>query len=227
MKTRLTLLLILVVLSPILLMAHNDTCKVLLPQISGTYIGECLNGLAHGKGTAKGIDSYEGSFLNGLPNGKGKYTYQNGNVFAGYWLNGLKNGQGKFTYFIQNKKYVQEGYWKDDNYIGLRDSDDFYRIKNRVGTENFEIKKVNDKPLKINITFFAAMTRYVPSDLNISTSTGQVSRENLSFSIYNFQIPNLCEITYTIKTAGGDKICKISFDILKPGNYEVRISNIE
>ena len=227
MKTRLKVLFILIVLSRTLLMAQNDSCKVLVKEIAGTYNGDCLNGLANGKGLSKGKDTYVGNFVNGFPDGKGKYTYENGNVFTGYWSNGLKNGQGKFVYFIEGKKYVQEGYWTDDNYIGLSNQNDFYRITNRSGTEDFEIKKVNDNQVKIKISFYAAMTKYVPTNLNITTSTGQLSQENKSFSIYNYLTPDLCEISYIIKTIGADKICKISFEILKLGDYEVVISNIE
>ena len=227
MKTKLKVFFIFIVLCRSLLMAQIDSCRVLVKDIAGNYKGDCLNGLANGKGAAIGKDTYVGNFVNGFPDGKGKYKYYNGNVFTGYWSKGLKNGQGKFIYFIEDKKYVQEGYWKDDNYIGISNPDDFYKITNRLGTEDFEIKKVNDNQAKLKISFYAAMTKYVPDNLKISTSTGQLSQENLNFSIYNYIIPTLCEISYTIKTSRDIKTCNISFEILKFGDYEVVISNIE
>jgi len=47
----------------------QDDCKVLIPEISGQYVGKCKKGLAHGKGLAIGIDRYEGSFKKGYPEG--------------------------------------------------------------------------------------------------------------------------------------------------------------
>ena len=52
----------------------EESCKVLISEISEKYEGDCKNGLAHGTGVAKGIDLYEGRFKKGIPNGKGKYT---------------------------------------------------------------------------------------------------------------------------------------------------------
>jgi hypothetical protein len=227
MKTKLTVFFILIVLCRSLLIAQTDSCKVLVKDLAGTYRGECLNGLANGKGTAKGKDTYVGNFVSGFPEGKGKYTYENGNVFTGFWSKGLKNGEGKFIYFIENKKYVQEGFWKNDDYIGLSNPDDYYRIINRSGTENFEIKKVNDNQVKIKISFSSAMLKYIPDNLQVKTSRGQVSQENKSFSIYNYIIPNQIDISYTIKTSAGIKVSRISFEILKLGDYEIEISNIE
>jgi hypothetical protein len=33
-------------------------CKVISPDISGSYTGDCKHGLAHGKGIAQGKDRY-------------------------------------------------------------------------------------------------------------------------------------------------------------------------
>jgi len=43
----------------------------MVPALQGTYDGGCKNGMAQGKGTARGTDTYMGFFKNGLPNGKG------------------------------------------------------------------------------------------------------------------------------------------------------------
>jgi len=40
-------------------------CRVNDPDISGSYSGECVVGVAHGKGIAKGRDEYNGAFKNG------------------------------------------------------------------------------------------------------------------------------------------------------------------
>ena len=85
------------------------SCKVLIKEISDSYKGDCIDGLADGNGEAKGIDIYKGKFKEGLPEGKGKYTYQNGNVFTGNFKKGLKHGEGKFDYSIAGKSYTQKG----------------------------------------------------------------------------------------------------------------------
>ena len=53
--------------------AQQSECKVKMASISGSYTGDCKKGLAHGKGNARGIDSYEGQFSKDCLKGKG-YT---------------------------------------------------------------------------------------------------------------------------------------------------------
>jgi len=204
---------------------QNDSCKVLIGDISGTYNGACKDGFAHGKGIAKGKDTYDGTFRNGLPDGKGKYVYDNGNIFTGYWSKGLKNGQGKFVYYLGGKEYVQKGYWKDGNYVGITNPDEFYRTTIQAGVDNFSIKKVDDKESKIKITFIQSLLREVPLKLSIHTSSGELSQVNKDFIIYNYATPNSCDISFIIMVNASTKVCHFSFDILKPGNYEVIITN--
>ena len=72
------LLLIIVLLSGSLIYAQQGNCRVLLPAISGEYSGGCKNGRAHGKGKARGTDTYEGRFIKGLPSGNATYTWGDG-----------------------------------------------------------------------------------------------------------------------------------------------------
>ena len=73
--------------------AQQKECKVTVPALSGTYSGGCRNGLAHGKGTAQGIDFYEGQFSKGVPSGKGLYRWKDG-LYEGEWVNGLRRRKG-------------------------------------------------------------------------------------------------------------------------------------
>jgi len=59
----------------------------------------------------------------------------------------------------------------------------------------------------------------------VLTSTGQLQQELRDFSIYHFTLPNHVSVRYTIMTAGGPKVCALSFMIMQPGKYEVVISN--
>lgn len=100
------------------LSAQNSECKVLIPEISGTYAGDCKNGLAHGNGTATGIDRYEGQFNKGLPHGRGTYAWTNGPVYRGEWSKGLQNGEGEIIYFTAGGDSTVKGFWKGGAYIG-------------------------------------------------------------------------------------------------------------
>jgi hypothetical protein len=57
---------------------QTGDCRVAKASISGSYTGDCKNGLAHGKGIAQGIDRYEGEFTKGLPSGTGIYRWADG-----------------------------------------------------------------------------------------------------------------------------------------------------
>lgn len=72
----------------------QSNCKVLDSDIAGSYTGGCKDGLAHGKGTAKGKDSYEGEFIAGWPHGKGTYKWSGGNNYTGDWQQGQHHGTG-------------------------------------------------------------------------------------------------------------------------------------
>lgn len=72
----------------------QSNCKVLDSDIAGSYTGGCKDGLAHGKGSAKGKDSYEGEFIAGWPHGKGTYKWASGNSYTGDWQQGQPHGTG-------------------------------------------------------------------------------------------------------------------------------------
>jgi hypothetical protein len=74
----------------------TSTCKVLDPDIVGTYEGECRNGLANGLGIAKGRDEYRGRFMNGIQHGKGIYIWGEGSEWAGDIYDG-ENVKGERT----------------------------------------------------------------------------------------------------------------------------------
>ncbi|MDP2422803.1 MAG: hypothetical protein U1C46_01570 [Bacteroidales bacterium] len=204
---------------------QDSLCKVLLREISDSFKGDCKNGLAHGKGTAKGEDTYVGIFKNGLPEGKGKYTYKNGNIFSGYWSNGLKNGKGEFIYFVNGKANIQKGYWENGEYVGTSNPDEFYRVTGLTGIEYYSIKKVEGDEKQIKISFIGAMAKYVPQGLEITISSGQLNQEIKNFFIHHYTCPMNCSVNFTIVTSGVIRQCNLIFDILKPGKYEVLISN--
>jgi len=208
-----------------LLAQQPDSCKVLLSEISGEYAGNCKNGLADGKGIAKGVDTYKGMFKNGLPDGKGDYTYKNGNSFSGNFSHGLKHGLGKFTYYVGGKENVQKGYWSNGEYAGVSKPDENYRVTNISGIEHYSIKKMEGYENQITVSFEAVMLRNVPEDLEMTISSGEFIQENKNFSAYHYSLPVSCSISFIIRTAMSIRQCNFNFDILKPGKYIVLITN--
>ncbi|MDA3779115.1 MAG: hypothetical protein PF487_02600, partial [Bacteroidales bacterium] len=102
-------------INPIISQENIDKCKVLDKNINEYYEGECKKGLAHGKGIAKGIDTYNGKLKKGLPHGYGKYVWKNGSYYEGKWRKGKRNGKGKMYNSLTKKE--TKGIWKKDVFI--------------------------------------------------------------------------------------------------------------
>lgn len=89
-------------------------CKVNDPDIAREYRGECRNGLAHGKGRAKGRDVYVGEFKDGNTHGQGLYTWASGGSYDGTWVEGTRT-QGKY----KDSDGSYEGDFKDREWHGF------------------------------------------------------------------------------------------------------------
>ena len=70
-------------------------CKILSKYFAYGYRGECKNGLASGKGEAKGKYWYIGEFKEGLPNGKGVIKYDANGIYISRFSSKLS---GKIQY---------------------------------------------------------------------------------------------------------------------------------
>ncbi|NOU61250.1 hypothetical protein [Marinifilum caeruleilacunae] len=208
--------------------AQNNQCSVLLKSISGSYTGDCKNGLANGKGKSVGQDTYIGMFKDGLPHGKGKYLYRNGNTFQGYWKNGEKNGKGKYKYSLNGEKHTLSGYWKQNEYAGSTNPDIFYRISSSTGIMNYKVERMEAlNPYDKDITFSirSSFSNFVPSDLRIEKSSGKLTKSGKKFIISNYSCPLRCEISYTIKLANTRKQCRFIIDILEDNKCSVVLSH--
>lgn len=224
-NTAFTLILLVFTLS---ITAQTDSCKVLLKKISGEYTGKCLNGLANGKGKSTGEDTYTGTFKDGLPDGKGNYLYKNGDLFQGYWKNGKKDGKGKFEYTLNGKKQTLTGYWKDDEYAGVTEPDAAYRVTCASGIMDYKVEKkqsANAQENQVTFSIKSAFTDFLPTDLRIEKSTGQLLQNGKKFSITQYFCPLHCELSYTILTMQTRKQCRFILDVLKEGAYTVTLSN--
>ena len=94
----------------VMLPAEAQQCRVIDPELQGTYTGGCVNGLAEGEGVARGTAAYEGGFLQGKKHGKGVKTWANGDRYEGEFAEDRRNGFGVYTW--------GRGRWQGERYEG-------------------------------------------------------------------------------------------------------------
>lgn len=116
------LIFVLLLVLPLVAKSQTDKCQLLDPELQDTYVGACLNGLAHGQGIATGINGawYHGNFVNGEKSGYGVKLYANGDGYAGDWLNDMRHGQGRYEYGDQSpwRGDIYQGQWQQDQRHG-------------------------------------------------------------------------------------------------------------
>ena len=93
-------------------------CKVLDAELQDVYDGDCVNGLAHGQGVARGPDGafYQGGFIEGAKSGYGVKLYANGDAYAGNWMSDYRDGHGVY-------EYGERSPWRGDKYVGMWQQD--------------------------------------------------------------------------------------------------------
>ncbi len=143
---------ILIYFSLFLLAASVDAqeCIVNVDSLKGEYSGDCSKGKAHGKGAAKGADTYTGDFKNGYPDGKGKYIWKNGNWYDGSWKKGLFDGEGALYKISADSVIITKGFWQKGKYIGKYESP--YKVNSQSNAvTGVDIKKNNNELHDITI----------------------------------------------------------------------------
>jgi hypothetical protein len=217
------LFLIIILIAGINAYAQESNCRVLYPEISGTYSGGCKKGLAHGKGIAQGIDRYEGHFSKGNPNGIGTYTKADGTYYEGQWKRGVKEGKGKMVY----KDSIVEGYWKDDKYIGEKLIPP-YSIKSSMSVARSSIKKTSGTMDEVRIRFLqAGGDNGGISGLSIVPSSGDQFRMGAVYGIQNILYPVNVNIRYRTWNLMHTTQFNVMFEFVinEPGTWDVAISN--
>lgn len=203
----------------------ND-CKVLMTQISGTYAGDCKNGLAHGKGIATGTDRYEGSFSKGLPNGNGIYEYDGGPVYKGEWSKGIKQGKGEMIYHTVRGDSVVKGFWRADNYIGTENIPPYDIIrKDNLLSVNIN-KEGTDNVIVIRYMMKGQINSKVQG-LSMVYSSGSTFKTGTYEGLQDVRFPLELKITYRTN----NPISRSSFDVVfectinEPGKWEITLNN--
>lgn len=73
-------------------------CRVMDPELQDTYTGACVDGLAHGQGTAKGTARYVGAFVAGRKHGNGVKEWPNGDRYEGQFADDMRRGYGVYVW---------------------------------------------------------------------------------------------------------------------------------
>ena len=202
--------------------SQDSGCKVTMPSISGKYTGDCRKGLAHGQGTAQGIDSYSGGFRNGLPDGNGTYTWSNGAVFTGHWSGGMKDGTGKMI--TPDSAYT--GIWKEDKYMG-KQLIQAYKVDRSYNITKTSFFKSKNTQNVIRIRFFqGAVEQGGLQSADIAFNSGEQYRDGPVYGINNPVFPIDIRIKFTATTSLGQSQFDgyLDFTINEPGAWDVRIS---
>lgn len=204
----------------------QETCRVLKPEISGTYTGKCKKGMADGKGVSLGTDKYDGQFKEGLPWGKGTYTWANGDVYEGEWVKGLRSGEGDFTYKKDDKDTTITGLWEDDKYLGPKPKEP--EVLTKTSIDRYNIYKQGDIKDRVLIEFIQNGTRNVGIS-NLLSSSDSGTETNLGYLVGydNIIFPVTIKLSYTtFNKLGTQQIRAIfEFKIYERGDWRVEIHN--
>ena len=211
--------------------AQNTPCKVLKKGIQQEYIGKCKNGLANGKGIAKGKYIYEGKFKKGLPEGKGKLTFSEGNYYDGQWKNGLMDGRGAHYFKVNGVDSVRVGYWEKGKYIGKILIPD-YVVKWNRGVDRYNFNLLNENITSATNKIFIKFKQnggdnVTISNLSIVGDSGNRIGTSNQEGYENVTFPFTCKLNYDtankLKTSTNSII--FTFVINKPGEWEVILNN--
>jgi hypothetical protein len=201
-------------------------CKVLVPEISGTYSGDCKNGLAHGKGVASGKDRYEGQFNRGLPHGRGTYEWKEGQVYKGEFSKGFRDGEGEMIYHTLRGDSTVRGYWRENNYLGEKNIPPYDIIrKDDLLSVNFR-KIGEDNTVIIKFMMKGQINRKV-GGMQMTFTSGSQFVSGAYQGLQSVRYPLDLKITYTTS----NPISRSSFDVVfectinEPGKWEITLNN--
>ncbi len=203
----------------------QDSCQVLIPELSGTYMGKCKKGFAHGEGKAVGTDTYEGNFRKGLPNGNGVYTWASGANYSGSWVYGQRDGEGIYKFKYDGKDSVQEGIWKDDLFMGKRARKPVVNYKEFVTKYSFR-RKGDGNQILIDLRINGQPNLDI-IDFSMIYSNGSSFEMGRSYGIEQINFPVNVKVKYISWNAAHSSQHNATFDfeIFEAGNWQVIINN--
>ena len=86
-------------------------CRILDPELQGSYSGGCKDGLAEGHGEASGVAQYKGEFRAGRKHGSGVKTWPTGDRYEGNFVEDRKEGRGTYA-------WGRGSMWAGEKYTG-------------------------------------------------------------------------------------------------------------
>lgn len=215
---------IIIILQSSLVFAQ-DGCKVLVPELQGTYTGKCKKGLANGQGKAVAKDTYEGSFRKGYPHGEGIYKWSTGEVYDGRWKMGERDGEGVYTYQVNGHDTIKKGIWKNDEYKGKKPKPPKVVHKEYVTRYNFR-REGDGNRIFIDLRINGNINRDI-EDLSIGTTSGSTFENGRSIGVETMIFPVIIKLRYITWNAAhtSKHVCSFEFEIYEPGNWQVDITN--
>jgi hypothetical protein len=203
---------------------EKGDCKVMVSALQGTYDGGCKNGMAQGKGSAKGTDTYTGNFRKGYPHGRGTYTWASGDMYEGIWNMGMREGEGTLKTTRHGRDSVLTGIWKNDRYEGPKPiAPTIIQTFNVVSTT---FNRTGEGS-KISISFFQNGLFNNVESLEIVANSGNQNRAGRTTSFYDIRFPFRCKLNYlswnSLKTF--QYSCILEFEISQPGSWDLRVGN--
>ena len=204
----------------------QDICKVLKPEISGQYSGDCKNGLADGKGIAEGQDTYEGKFKKGLPNGLGTYTWSTGEVYKGSWKDGKEDGNGQFTFKSKGCDTTTTGVWKADVFSKIK-VPEAYDVHRNNGIKRYNVTRLGDGA-KISLAIMkdgSNNTSLYGFTFYCSSGTTYIIGPKIGYE--NVIFPCTMKIIYTTRSSfgGGSISCEFEIEFKTPGKWDITLNN--
>ena len=204
------------------LTGQGTDCKVMLPGISGKYSGGCKKGLAHGTGTAQGMDTYVGKFRRGLPDGTGTYTWADGSYYEGQWKGGKREGTGVMV----TGESTQTGYWKADKYVGEKIVAP-YEIVRSESVVRHTIMRTNRANNDIRIKLMrGGIENSGLSDLTFAYTSGNEYKLGVSTGLQNVSFP----VYLKIKFRAWNHFHTVQYDVIfecninEPAPWDISIS---
>ncbi len=206
--------------------SQEGNCKVLKPEISTSYSGDCKKGLASGKGIAAGIDKYEGKFKEGLPHGAGIYRYANGDIYEGDFKEGKKNGNGKFTFKFLGKDSTYTGIWKEDQLV-RQVVPPPYIIDQTSNIQRYSVRKTSAGN-RVMFSFIQnGKTNLSITGLSFAGTAGSPLTIGQETGFDNIQFPFHCKVSYTSSNSFQSTTFAVIFEIQinEPGQWQVTLYN--
>ncbi|PLX02683.1 MAG: hypothetical protein C0595_09815 [Marinilabiliales bacterium] len=215
---------IFIILQSSFLLAQDD-CKVIVPELQGTYTGKCKKGLAHGQGKAVGKDTYEGSFKKGYPHGNGTYTWSTGETYVGRWKMGERDGEGSYHFQVNGIDSIKDGIWENDKYKGPKIVTP--KVIHKEAVLRYSFKRMSDG----NSLFFTIKSNGTVNrdleDLSVISSSGVVYQNTNSIGVETINFPVIVKIKFRAWNATHTERHNVTFEfeISQPGNWSVDIVN--